>query len=220
MMKQEAKVLVIDDEKTVCNSCRKILKGEGYRVDVAFSGEEALKKLKGNGFDVVLTDWKMPRMDGLEVTRQIKKERPDIAVIVITGYPSVDNTIEAIRSGVSDYVTKPFTPEELSDAVIRALEKGHAVPADLVLDRLVEKGIVPPKPKSESVETALERVVSAPAVTPVPVEEKRMGPLSFVFKSILAPVFGRLFFVALGPLVICTLAVGIFRAVAGKKPLA
>jgi DNA-binding NtrC family response regulator len=219
-MKQEAKVLVVDDERTVCNSCRKILKGEGYRVDVALSGEEALKKIKDNGFDLVLTDWKMPRMDGLEVTRRIKKEKPDVAVIVITGYPSVDNTIEAIRSGVSDYVRKPFTPEELSDAVIRALEKGHAVPADLALDRLVQRGVVPPKPKSESTETTIERVVSAPAVIPAPVEEKRMGPVKFAFKSILAPVFGRLFFVALGPLVICTLAVGIFRAVAGKKPIA
>jgi DNA-binding NtrC family response regulator len=217
MMKQETKVLVIDDEKTVCNSCRKILKGEGYKVDVAFSGEEALKKLKDNGFDVVLTDWKMPRMDGLEVTRRIKEEKPNVVVIVITGYPSLDNTIEAIRAGVSDYVTKPFTPEELSDAVIRALEKGHAVPADLALDRLVERGIVPPKPKPEVVKPDLEKVISAPAVTPVPVEEKRMGPLSFAFKSILAPVFGRLFFVALGPLVIYALAMGIFKAVAGKK---
>jgi len=134
-------VLVVDDEKTVCNSCRKILTQEGYHVDVALSGEEALKKVKGNGFDVLITDWKMPEIDGIEVVRRIKKENPNIAVIMITGYPSVESSIKAIRSGVSDYVPKPFTPEELSGAMIRALAKGQAVPADLVFDRLgKEKG--------------------------------------------------------------------------------
>jgi DNA-binding NtrC family response regulator len=134
-------VLVVDDEKTVCNSCKKILTREGYKVDVALSGEEALNKVKTNGFDVLIADWKMPEIDGIEVARRIKKENPNIAVILITGYPSVETSIEAMRSGVSDYVPKPFTPEELSDAMVRALAKGQAVPADLVLDRLgKEKG--------------------------------------------------------------------------------
>ncbi len=134
-------VLVVDDEKTVCNSCKKILTQEGYKVDVALSGEEALNKVKGNRFDAVIADWKMPEIDGLEVAKRIKKENPNIAVILITGYPSVETSIEAIRSGVSDYVPKPFTPEELSDAMVRALTRGQAVPADLVLDRLgKEKG--------------------------------------------------------------------------------
>ena len=139
-MKNRANVLVVDDEKTVCNSCRKILTQAGYNVDVALSGEEALNKVKGNGFDVVITDWKMPEIDGIEVAKRIKKENPNIAVIMITGYPSVETSIKAIRSGVSDYVPKPFTPDELSDAMIRALAKGQAVPADLVLNRLAEKG--------------------------------------------------------------------------------
>ena len=133
-------VLVVDDERTVCNSCKKILTQEGYNVDVALSGEEALNKVKGKGFDVLITDWKMPEIDGIEVAKRIKKENPNIAVIMITGYPSVESSINAIRSGVSDYVPKPFTPEELSDAMVRALAKGQAVPADLVLNRLAEKG--------------------------------------------------------------------------------
>ena len=133
-------VLVVDDEKTVCNSCKKILTREGYNVDVALSAEEALNKVKRNRFDAVIADWKMPKIDGIEVARRIKKGNPNIAVIMITGYPSVESSINAMRSGVSDYVPKPFTPEELSDAMVRALAKGHAVPADLVLDRLGEKG--------------------------------------------------------------------------------
>jgi len=124
-----ASVLVVDDEQTVRNSCRKILSQEGYKVDVAQSGEEALGKVKGNGFDLVITDWKMPKVDGLEMARRIKKEKPNTQVIMITGYPSVDSSIEAIRSGVADYVPKPFTPEELTDAALRVLQKAGRVTA-------------------------------------------------------------------------------------------
>ena len=213
-MKRKANVLVVDDERTVCNSCRKILTQEGYNVEIALSGEEALRKVKGNGFDVVITDWKMPEIDGLELARRIKKENANIEVIMITGYPSLDTSIEAIRSGVSDYVPKPFTPEELSDVMLRALMKGHAVPADLVLDRLVETGVVTPKAKPEAVEAP-----AAPAVTPMPAEEAKAGPARFVFKSVLAPVFGRLFFIALGPMVIFTIISGIYKTLLGKKTL-
>jgi DNA-binding NtrC family response regulator len=121
-------VLVVDDERTVCNSCKKILSREGYNVDVALSGEEALGKVKGNGFDLVITDWKMPNIDGIEMAKRIKKEKPATAVIIITGYPSVESSIEAIRSGIADYVPKPFSPEELTDAALRVLQKAGRVP--------------------------------------------------------------------------------------------
>jgi DNA-binding NtrC family response regulator len=205
-MKRETNVLIVDDEKTVCNSCKKILTQAGYQVDVASSGEEALNKVRGNGFDVVITDWRMPKMDGLEVARRVKQEKPEVAVIIITGYPSVENSMEAIRTGVADYVTKPFTPEELSDAMLRALAKGHAVPADLVVDRLVEK---------EAVSTKVEPK-AAPQVAPVAVEEKKMGPAGFAFKSALSAVFGKLFFVALGPLVVFALIFGVSKRLMGK----
>lgn len=128
-MRTALNVLVVDDEKTVCSSCERILAQEGYNVDVALSGGEALDKVKGKGFDVVIADWKMPGIDGIEVARRIKKEKPNIAVIMITGYPSVESSIEAIRSGIADYVPKPFTPDELSDAVVRVLEKAGRIPA-------------------------------------------------------------------------------------------
>ena len=79
-----------------------------------------------------------------------------MAVILITGYPSVETSIKAMRAGVSDYVPKPFTPEELSDAMMRALAKGQAVPADLVLDRLVEKGTVASRSKRAAADAAPE----------------------------------------------------------------
>jgi len=157
----------------------------------------------------------MPEIDGLELARRIKRENPNIAVILITGYPSLETSIEAIRSGVSDYVPKPFTPEELSDVMVRALIKGQAVPADLVLDRLVEKRVVTPEAKPEVAKATPVEAPVAPAVTPIPVEEEKVSPI----KSVLAPVFGRLFFIALGPIVVFTIAAGIFKAVLGKKPL-
>jgi|GEM_PF-1159451 len=155
-VRSAASVLVVDDEQTVCNSCKKILTREGYKVDVALSGEEALSKAKSSEFDVLIADWKMPEIDGIEVARRIKKENPNMAVILITGYPSVETSIKAMRAGVSDYVPKPFTPEELSDAMMRALAKGQAVPADLVLDRLVEKGKVASRSKRAAAEAAPE----------------------------------------------------------------
>jgi CheY-like chemotaxis protein len=218
-MKPKRNVLVVDDERTVCASCRKILSQEGYNVDTALSSREALSKVKGNGFDAVVTDWKMPEIDGIEMARRIKQEHPNVAVILITGYPSVETSIQAIRSGISDYLPKPFTPQELSDALIRALEKGQAVPADLVLDRLVEKGIVTPQVKPERIEAPAVVPRVMPAVTVRPVEEKQVGPASYVFKSVLAPVFGRLFFVFLGPLVIFALLGGLVKAALGKKSL-
>jgi DNA-binding NtrC family response regulator len=218
-MKRTGNVLVVDDEKVVCNSCKKILTQEGYNVDIALSGEEALKKVKRQGIDVVITDWKMPEIDGMEVARRIKKENPNVTVIMITGYPSVESTIKALRLGISDYVPKPFTPEELTDAVVHALEKGQAVPTDLVTDmvvnRLVEKGVLVPEAKSEVKEAVKQEAIIAPAVTPMPLQPQKAN----VVKSGFAAFWSRLFFVALGPIVLFTIVSGIFKVLFGKKPL-
>jgi len=214
-MKRKTNILVVDDEKTVCRSCKKILAQEGYQVDFALSAEEALKKVKGNGFDVVIADWKMPEIDGMEVARRIKRENPNIVVIMITGYPSVESSIKALRTGISDYVPKPFTPDELSDAVLRALKKGHAVPTDLVIDRLVEKGVVKLEAKPQIVKTTHKEPRTAPIVTPIPGEEGKIGPVRFGFAAFLS----RFFFVALLPIVLFSAILGIFRLVLGKGPL-
>jgi len=208
-------VLVVDDEKTVCNSCKKILTQEGYKVDMALSGGEALNKVKGNGFDAVIADWKMPEMDGIELVKRIKKENPNIVVIMITGYPSVDSSIQAIRSGVSDYVPKPFTPDELSDAMLRALAKGQAVPADLVRDRLVEKKVVTSKQRDKIAEATQEQVIITPAVTSGFAEKRKVGAIRFG----LATLWSRLFFIALLPAMLISIIVAIFKTALGKRPL-
>jgi DNA-binding response OmpR family regulator len=122
-MSYRANVLVVDDEQIVCNSCRKILNQEGHNVSVALNGREALKKVEEDKYDVVIADWKMPEIDGMEVLRIVKKNHPDIILIMITGYPSVESAVKAVRLGVSNYVPKPFTPDALTQALKIALEE-------------------------------------------------------------------------------------------------
>ena len=122
-MTSNVKILVIDDEKIVLNSCTRILSDEKYEVHTVETGAEGLHKLKNEEFDIVLTDLKMPEISGIEILKRIKEFYPDTIVIMMTGYSTVQTALEAMRLGAFDYVPKPFTPEELVKAVDRALEK-------------------------------------------------------------------------------------------------
>jgi len=115
------KVLVIDDEPVAANAVRRTLNRRGFRVDEAFSGREALNRILNEMYDLVLLDMKMPDTNGLELLPTIKKHRPKLPVVMVTGYASIDTAVEAIQRGASDYVAKPFTPEELISAANKAL---------------------------------------------------------------------------------------------------
>jgi len=115
------KVLVVDDEPVVNESCRRILAARGFDVATTESGRDGLSRASAQHFDLVLTDLKMPDLDGMDLVRRIRRERPDTAIIVITGYGSVPSAVEAVRLGVSDYIEKPFSPKQLAEAVGRAL---------------------------------------------------------------------------------------------------
>ncbi|HSV30823.1 MAG TPA: sigma-54 dependent transcriptional regulator [Atribacteraceae bacterium] len=117
-----AKVLVADDEKYMAEMLCEILEEEGMLVETAAHGREALEKFRKFDFDLVLLDLRMPEMSGLEVLQQLKKDDPDIPVIVITAYGSVDNAVEALKIGAYDFVSKPFKIEELKNVVSKALE--------------------------------------------------------------------------------------------------
>jgi CheY-like chemotaxis protein len=117
------KVLVIDDEVVAANSVRRTLNRRGFRVDEAFSGREALNRILNEMYDLVLLDMKMPDANGLELLPTIKKHRPRLPVVMVTGYASIDTAVEAIQRGASDYVSKPFTPEELFSAASRAIRR-------------------------------------------------------------------------------------------------
>ena len=117
------RILVVDDELIVCESCQRILEEEGYEVEVALSGQEAFEKMKESLFDIVITDLKMPTIDGIDVLKYIRKEFPDTIVIMITGFSTVETAVEAMKLGAFDYIPKPFTPDEVSVVVKKALEK-------------------------------------------------------------------------------------------------
>jgi len=116
------KILVIDDEEIVGESLRKILGGEGYEIDTAHNGQEGLRKSRRESFDLVIVDLKMPDIGGLDVVKCIKEEQPDTMMVMITGYSTVDSATEALKTGAFDYLPKPFTPEEISSVVGKALE--------------------------------------------------------------------------------------------------
>jgi CheY-like chemotaxis protein len=120
------KVLVIDDEVVAANSVRRTLNRRGFRVDEAFSGREALNRILNEMYDLVLLDMKMPDTNGLELLPTIKKHRPALPVVMVTGYASIDTAVEAIQRGASDYVAKPFTPEELYSAASKAIRRAVA----------------------------------------------------------------------------------------------
>jgi DNA-binding NtrC family response regulator len=122
-MASKAKVLVIDDELIILNSCHRILTEKEYEVQTVQTGAEGLQKLREETFDIVLTDLMMPEISGMEILKKVMKSYPDIIVIMITGYSTVQTAVEAMKLGAYDYIPKPFTPDELVEAVDKALEK-------------------------------------------------------------------------------------------------
>jgi len=110
-------ILVVDDEPLVRDLLREILKREGYQVSVANDGVSALKKIKENFFDVVITDVRMPKMDGISLLKKIKGLSPSTSVIVITAYGSIENAVEAMKEGACDYLTKPIMPDQVKIAI-------------------------------------------------------------------------------------------------------
>lgn len=119
----KARILAVDDEKIILDSFRKTLVLAGYSIDTVESGSEALGLIRKRDYDFVFTDLKMPEMDGVEVTKAVKHLRPDIDVIVVTGYGSIETAVETVRSGAMDYVQKPFTEDELLEFVKTATIK-------------------------------------------------------------------------------------------------
>lgn len=129
-----AKLLFIDDEDIVLKSCRRIFAGKEYEVETASSGEEGLAKALAADYDAVVTDLKMPGMGGIEVLKRLRRERPELVVIIFTGYANVETAREALKNGAFDYIPKPFTPEEITDVVQNALEARKASGTAKMLD--------------------------------------------------------------------------------------
>ena len=114
------KILFVDDEEGIVDAAKTALEVYGYEVKTAYSGPECLKKLEG--VDLVILDIKMPGMDGIETLKEIKKRKPQLPVVMITAYATVDTAIEAMKQGATDYIRKPFDIEELEKGILAAIE--------------------------------------------------------------------------------------------------
>lgn len=136
------RILVVDDEKIIRDGCTKILsKEEGCEVQTVASGEDGLRRLQEAPWDLLLLDLKMPGLSGMEVLQRVQENYPDLLVVVITGYATVESAVEAMKAGAYDFVPKPFAPDQLRIVVNRALEKKALEKEADLLRREREKGL-------------------------------------------------------------------------------
>jgi len=129
-------VLVVDDQPEMRTALFEALTREGYAVALAENGEEALKKFKADPFEVIITDHRMPRLDGMQLLCQIKQLSPQTPVILITDQGTVDNAVEAMREGAFDYILKPFSMEVIEETVDRALNAANTA-SPLMMDHKI-----------------------------------------------------------------------------------
>jgi PAS domain S-box-containing protein len=122
-LENQASILVVDDEMGIREACKRALVGEGYAVDLAEDGNLGLQKIKERSYDLILMDLMMPGIDGLDLIQKTNDIDPEIIIVVITGYATIETAVEATKRGAYDYLPKPFTPEVLTALVMRGLEK-------------------------------------------------------------------------------------------------
>jgi DNA-binding NtrC family response regulator len=137
-----AAVLVVDDEQDLLVSCKKILSKGGYRVDTCNDGQQARNMLdSGRVYDLVLTDMRMPVVDGIDLLRYVKKLDPEATVIMITGYASVQSAVQAIKEGAFDYIPKPFSADQLLLIVERALRQKELLKENIALKMQLQETV-------------------------------------------------------------------------------
>ncbi|HJW86594.1 MAG TPA: sigma-54 dependent transcriptional regulator [Candidatus Brocadiaceae bacterium] len=133
----KSKILVVDDEKLMRMSIDDKLVKEGYAVTSLSNASEGIKLLQSTNFDAVITDLRLPKIDGIDFLREIKKSSPDTVVIIMTAYGSIENAVVAMKEGAYDYVTKPFSLEELIIRLKKALKHKDVVEENILLKQRV-----------------------------------------------------------------------------------
>lgn len=132
-------ILIVDDEKAIRKTLGEILSYEGYKMDEAVDGEEALKRFKEKSYDVVLCDIKMPKMDGIEFLEKARESNPDVPIIMISGHGTIETAVEAVKKGAYDYISKPPDLNRLLITIRNAMDKTTLVTETKVLKRKVGK---------------------------------------------------------------------------------
>ena len=162
----QPRILLADDEVNILKVLSAVLKREGYEVHTAADGVEALRLFSQKMFDAVITDLKMPEMDGMTLLREITKRDPDIPVIIITAHGTVDTAVEALKTGAFDYITKPFEQDDLKSVIAKALRTHELRTADQRAEHPAEAGKLPypiigAGPGMLAVRTLVERVAAS-----------------------------------------------------------
>ena len=135
MSRETARILVADDDAVIREGLRRILSAEGYEVKTVSNGRAALEHLEQDRYKLLVTDLKMPGMSGLQVLEAVRNCQPEIPVILITGYAAIDNAVEAMKNGATDYLAKPFSNDEIVDKVKNALETRAVLIDEIYLHR-------------------------------------------------------------------------------------
>ena len=111
------RILVIDDESVICDACRLVLAEKGHAVDRCLTGKTGLLAIERSTYDLILLDMKLPDIDGTEILKIVREKAPAPCVIVMTGYSTMSNALQAMKLGAADYLAKPFTDDELVEAI-------------------------------------------------------------------------------------------------------
>ncbi len=117
------KTLIVDDDPIVLVSCKRVFEAAGFEVCLVPSADQALKAMKNSIFDILLIDIKMPERDGMYLMRAVKKQWPEIPIVVMSGYPTPETITEGLKLGAEEFIAKPFTPDELLEIVREVLQK-------------------------------------------------------------------------------------------------
>jgi len=113
-------ILVIDDESVICDACRLVLAEKGHAVDLCLTGKTGLLALERGRYDLILLDMKLPDIDGTEILETVREKSPPPCVIVMTGYSTMSNAVQAMKLGAADYLAKPFSDDELVEAIVKS----------------------------------------------------------------------------------------------------
>jgi len=118
------RLLIVEDEDTLCQSLQRVFQREGYEVDIADSAESAFELLKEKSYDLIITDIILPGISGIELLARYRKANPSQKVMIITAYASFETAVEAIKAGACDFITKPLMHDEMKRVVRKALDRG------------------------------------------------------------------------------------------------
>src|SRR4030065_16755 len=122
-MSDKPRMLVVDDEAAICQACRRVFARQGFEVEQSTDAREGLGLAMERDYAGLRLDIKMPERDGVQFLEELRKKKPDVPVMIMTGYPSIPNAAAAVRLGASEYNTKPFTPEQITQSVRRMLAR-------------------------------------------------------------------------------------------------